>query len=396
MALMNTLETAIKKLPVVCGIAALMTLGMNAKAMAAILYDITDLGILPSATRTYASGLNDLGQVVGTAYGDRYQRGFLWSESTGMKDLGFLQTEYPTSSASDINNAGQVVGTVDGYFAEYILSGSRPFFWSQDTGMVGLALSSNYKDGFGKAINNSGQVLGNVQGGLTSMSFVWSQSTGENYLNLNDLLGDYEYLYANDLNDNGQLVGSIGKYYPPGERAFLSSIDGSITEIGTLPGRDFSGASLINNVGQVVGTSYNLDDEFNLIDNSTFLWSITSGMTDIGYYFYPTDINDSGQVVGSFDGSPIVWSSSNGIIYLNTVINPSQDWKLIEASAINEKGQIAGTGINQSGQTRALLLTPRSGEAVPEPMTIGSTLLAGAGLAYLRRRQLLSSSKVAE
>lgn len=389
---MNVLETAIKKLPVVCGIAALMTLEMNAKATAASFYDITDLGILPGATRSYASGLNDLGQVVGTLYGDRYQRAFLWSQNDGMRDLGFLQSQYPYSSASGINNLGQVVGTVDGYFAEYLLAGSRPFFWSQDTDMLGLALNSDYKDGFGTAINNLGQVLGNVQGGSTSISFVWSEGTGETYLDSS--LGDNQYLYANDINDYGQLVGRISNYYPTESRAVLSSINGSITEIGTLPARDFSNASLINNVGQVIGTSYNLDSEFNAIDNSTFLWSVTSDMTDIGYYFYPTDINDSGQVVGSFDGSPIVWSSNEGIVFLNSLIDPSQGWKLTGASAINEKGQIAATGINQSGQTRAILLTPRSGEAVPEPMTIGGTLLAGAGLAYLRRRQLQSSSKL--
>lgn len=389
---MNVLETAIKKLPVVCGIAALMTLEMNAKATAASFYDITDLGILPGATRSYASGLNDLGQVVGTLYGDRYQRAFLWSQNDGMKDLGFLQSQYPYSSASGINNLGQVVGTVDGYFAEYQLAGSRPFFWSQDTDMLGLALNSDYKDGFGTAINNLGQVLGNVQGGSTSISFVWSEGTGETYLDSS--LGDNQYLYANDINDYGQLVGRISNYYPTESRAVLSSINGSITEIGTLPARDFSNASLINNVGQVIGTSYNLDSEFNAIDNSTFLWSVTSDMTDIGYYFYPSDINDSGQVVGSFDGSPIVWSSNEGIVFLNSLIDPSQGWKLTGASAINEKGQIAATGINQSGQTRAILLTPRSGEAVPEPMTIGGTLLAGAGLAYLRRRQLQSSSKL--
>lgn len=389
---MNVLETAIKKLPVVCGIAALMTLEMNAKATAASFYDITDLGILPGATRSYASGLNDLGQVVGTLYGDRYQRAFLWSQNDGMRDLGFLQSQYPYSSASGINNLGQVVGTVDGYFAEYLLAGSRPFFWSQDTDMLGLALNSDYKDGFGTAINNLGQVLGNVQGGSTSISFVWSEGTGETYLDSS--LGDNQYLYANDINDYGQLVGRISNYYPTESRAVLSSINGSITEIGTLPARDFSNASLINNVGQVIGTSYNLDSEFNAIDNSTFLWSVTSDMTDIGYYFYPSDINDSGQVVGSFDGSPIVWSSNEGIVFLNSLIDPSQGWKLTGASAINEKGQIAATGINQSGQTRAILLTPRSGEAVPEPMTIGGTLLAGAGLAYLRRRQLQSSSKL--
>lgn len=398
MALTNTLETVITKLPVVCGITALMTLGMNAKAMAANLYDITDLGILPDATLSSASDLNDLGQVVGYVDGG-YQHAFLWSASTGMKDLGFLQREYPTSYASGINNAGQVVGTVDGYFGDYVRPGSRPFFWSNNTGMVGLALNDTSPDGSGKAINNYGQVLGDV-GHYEFSDFVWSQSTGEKYLNLNGSLG-YDRAYASDLNDNGQVVATLYNLYPPGGRAFLSSINGSITDLGTLPGRDFSTANAINNAGQVVGISYNLnynsdtgsyDEQF----THTFLWSITSGMTDTGYDFYPNDINDAGQVVGSIGSSPILWSTSDGIVDLNTLLDPSQDWKILGANAINEKGQIAATGINQSGQTRALLLTPNSNEAVPEPMTIGGTLLAGAGLAYLRRRQLLSSSKLVE
>jgi hypothetical protein len=43
-------------------------------------------------------------------------------------------------------------------------------------------------------------------------------------------------------------------------------------------------------------------------------------------------------------------------------------------------------------------MTPRSAEPVPEPLTIGATLLAGAGLTSLRyrQRQLHRLAKVAK
>ncbi|MBW4617367.1 MAG: PEP-CTERM sorting domain-containing protein [Desmonostoc vinosum HA7617-LM4] len=60
------------------------------------------------------------------------------------------------------------------------------------------------------------------------------------------------------------------------------------------------------------------------------------------------------------------------------------DWKLDVATAINNQGQIVGNAINPDGQIHGFLLTPRSAEPVPEPLTTGGTLLAGMGLAYLR------------
>ncbi|MBE9205915.1 PEP-CTERM sorting domain-containing protein [Nostoc sp. LEGE 06077] len=89
-------------------------------------------------------------------------------------------------------------------------------------------------------------------------------------------------------------------------------------------------------------------------------------------------------------------ASSTGTLDLNTLIEPSLNWRLLDATAINTQGQIIGRGIYQN-QARAFLLTPRSTtEPVPEPITMGGTLLGGVGLAYLRRRQCqLRSSKIA-
>src|SRR5207245_7914924 len=60
---------------------------------------------------------------------------------------------------------------------------------------------------------------------------------------------------ANDINDRGQVVGesntSSGSY-----RAFLWQ-NGTMTDLGTLPGGTVSSASGINDLGQIVGVSLN-------------------------------------------------------------------------------------------------------------------------------------------
>ena len=53
-------------------------------------YHVTDLGTL-GGTDAWAYGLNSTGVVVGSALnGDGNSHAFVWSESTGMMDLGTL------------------------------------------------------------------------------------------------------------------------------------------------------------------------------------------------------------------------------------------------------------------------------------------------------------------
>ena len=72
-------------------------------------YNITDLGTL-GGTSSYAYGINNNGQVVGTATtaGDAAIHAFLYSNGA-MSDLGTLGGS--DSDAFGINNNGQVVGT---------------------------------------------------------------------------------------------------------------------------------------------------------------------------------------------------------------------------------------------------------------------------------------------
>ncbi len=140
-------KTKVKNLTLLLGTATVMSLGINASAMAAAMYDITELGNLGQPF-SYPYDINDRGQVVGSS-GDTVVRAFLWNRSTGMADLGTLsETDY-LASASGINNAGQVVGSSD----------NRAFLWNANTGMTDFSNLAGRPSSSANAINNAGQIV---------------------------------------------------------------------------------------------------------------------------------------------------------------------------------------------------------------------------------------------
>ena len=107
-------------------------------------------------------------------------------------------------------------------------------------------------------------------------------------------------------------------------------------------------------------------------------------------------INDSGQVVGDAyttgNAADDAFLFTNGTMTdLNSLIDPSSGWYLWHANAINDNGEIVGTGTNPSGQTDAFLLTPVS--PTPEPSSL--VLLCAGAIAFMgrawRRRRVWSS-----
>jgi probable HAF family extracellular repeat protein len=99
-------------------------------------------------------------------------------------------------------------------------------------------------------------------------------------------------------------------------------------------------------------------------------------------------INDAGQLVGfsnaATGNSAFLWQ--NGVMTdLSTVAGVAgTGWSLTEAWAINDVGQIVGSGRNPQGDISAFILTP-----VPEPEVY---LMMGAGVCLAgviaRRRKL--------
>lgn len=313
-------------------------------------YVIIDLGTLGGLT-SVALGINESGQVVGSADTNQGLRhAYLW-EAGAMIDLGTLPPE-PQSEAWDISEAGHVVGiaTVDGGIA-------RGFMW-QDGTMIDLGnLGGANTHAFG--VNESGQAVGfSWLPNSEQRAFLWEDGV------MSDLgtLGGGASL-AWDINSAGQVVGV--STLSPGEQggAFLWE-DGVMTNLGTLGGPT-SWASGLNDLGQVVGQAERSDEGLVL---HAFIWQ-RNEMFDLGalggYENSRAEaINNQGEVVGwgsnGTTDQPFIYQSDVGLRDLRDLLWVDVDWTGLYPHAINDAGQIVGSGFH--GSPHAFLMTPIDGD----------------------------------
>jgi probable HAF family extracellular repeat protein len=216
------------------------------------LYDsgrVTDVGTL-GGTNVFPTDINNAGQVAGyanTSAGFFPYHAFLYSNGA-ITDLGTLGG--PNSSFGyGINNSGQVVGSAS-------LDGTNHAFLYSNGEMIDLGtLGGAYSIAWG--INNTGQIVGQAEtssGGYDP--FLYSGGT---MTDLGTLGGNLSY--AKGINDNGKIVGlsmTRSDSYTP--RAFLYN-EGRMVDLNTLiePGSNpaLSVALAINNAGQILAEDYN-------------------------------------------------------------------------------------------------------------------------------------------
>ena len=102
---------------------------------------------------------------------------------------------------------------------------------------------------------------------------------------------------------------------------------------------------------------------------STVVQEVGEGMTGLGDLkggdldSQVLGINDAGLKVGwgtTRNGKEAVIWNADGLTALKELVDATADgWLLLNASEINESGQIVGTAINPAGQNEAFLLTPQ-------------------------------------
>jgi probable HAF family extracellular repeat protein len=342
-------------------------LGAGSRARAEF-YTITDLGTFSGNTFFRPVGLNDSGQVVGTSYGaSTGYHAFLYSGGK-MVDLGLPAGSVPYG----INSSGQIVGTIN-----YDPT-SQAFLYSG--GKFTVLGTFGGQSSYGYGINDSGQVVGGAQlkytpsqSFLITHPFVYSNGT------MTGLGPPNYYGYGVAINSSGQIVGSNGT----GIGSFLYS-NGKMT---ALP---LDQATAINNLGQVVGSVNRLP----FISSNGKAYNLG---TLPGYTFgTATGINDGGRVIGNLrqtvyatsPSQPFLWKGGP-LIPLQSLLPPDSNWKLIEATAMNNRGQVAGWGYNPQGDARAFLITPPA--EAPEPSSLvllGMGAASLAGYAWRKRKHL--------
>jgi probable HAF family extracellular repeat protein len=373
------------------GLAAFLTIlaALSAAEAAAqgLQYTITDLGTLPGWQSSYATGINNSGQVVGYCEAVGFVGGayaaFVYSGGQ-MQPVGAASpaSGYYTRAWA-INGGGQIVGDA-GWTGPWGPGGVA--FLSADGCLQSLDTLPGSLS-MATAINSSGQIAGLVCPNpifahSPPRAFLYSSGAA---LDLGTLPGG-SWAAAYGINDAGQVVGTAGDAAGD-SRAFLCS-GGTMLDLGALSGGSNSAANAINASGQIVG----------MADNSSgwghaFLYS-NGTMQDLGVLpgtekSTALAINQSGQVVGEADSGP--YSVSHAFVYtggtvldLNGLIDPSSGWVLQCADGINDRGQIVGYGVNPGGQTDAFLLTPS-----PEPSTLCLSMICGSLLLachHCRRR----------
>ena len=328
--------------------ASLGILLLFAALAAAQTYTVTDLGILAGDGTSEGRALSPTGRVVGDS-NQTILQAFFWSPAHGMLQLPRLKGGRYTFAAG-INANGLIVGN-----ATYnsILS-THATMWINGK-IQDLGTLPGGDESWASAINASGQVVGGSNSSLTQPNaFIWTRSKG--MLDLGVLPKGF-YSAALAINKQGQVVGysntTGGNWH-----AFSWSRTNGMKDLGTLDSGQYTSATAnsINDLGQIAGTSTCGTSCVHAV-----LWS-SNGMQDLGTLPGSTlsaanGINNLGQVVGE-SGPAFVWSQATGMQDLNSLIDPNSGWTLNWAFAINDAGQITGSG-DINGQTHAYLLTPQ-------------------------------------
>jgi len=166
---------------------------------------------LPGDTNSAATAINDKGQVVGISGtcgiavgGVSAAHAVIWENGvpTDLGSLGGHTWNTPTA----INNHGTIVG-----FS--LLAGQdgtrnyEAFIWTKDDGMHSLGKPAGDIRSAAFGINDKDQIVGLSRGGPhVFRAMLWEN--GEMFdLNTRTVAGSPFLLYANDINDSGEIVG---------------------------------------------------------------------------------------------------------------------------------------------------------------------------------------------
>lgn len=328
---------------------------------AALGQTLIDLGTLSggSSGSSYGLGINELGDVVGESASSDEPRGFVWTSST-MHDLQSLGP-YPNrdipSAAYGINDEGEIVGwSMTGLYPDedYAVIHMQDEWYMENIGDdLGVYRSYTF------AVNQAGIACGEAAVMEIAGQEAFYHDGSVHRMGVFTGAGS---TIATAINNASPFeIAGWGAITGNQRRAFLWS-NGSYTNLGTRLGGSHSAAFGINDEGLVAGV---VTDSSNY--DHAYIFDGPSGGTDLGKYSSTIsacaiDINNNDEAVGySLTGAyntnrALYWAANGDMTDLTDYIGTSNGWTIFcEATAINDAGQIVGTGV-KNGKFRAYLL----------------------------------------
>ena len=357
-------------------------------------YTIREIVPLPHVKATRPTDVNNCGQVVGAIeiLGARdLANAFIWSATDGMTDLG-IRVDGDAENAVRINDFGQIaipaiVSSSDGEHGE-----ERRALLRLPNGEI-VDLGGRSRMG-AFLLNNSGEAAFCRNEGFREDVVFWSSAGGETVIEEESSPS----ILLRDLNNNGQLL--VGKMrQQTGWEAHIWDRRGGFQIVEAPVESDcwFSGRAL-NDRGEIAGFVVREEEGFEFLPEVLRGGELHELGTLGGAHSAPCDINNRCQAIGDSGtrrewwllssrslfssrntrlrntwqkiedrffaqakyelrwGVPFLWEG-NRMWNLNDLLPDDSNWSLRDAKAINDVGQIVGTGAHD-GQARAYMLTP--------------------------------------
>ncbi|MHB1457339.1 MAG: hypothetical protein ACYC0V_10530 [Armatimonadota bacterium] len=321
------------------------------------IYWVTEIGS-PDYMFSRAADINNRGIVIG--YANPGGQGFIWING---RMRGIDPPKYGYCSPISINDKGQVIAMV---FSEGGVRDAKSTVW-QDGSISELKAPGGCSI-YVRGINNNGQIVGQLVDGYGKGSGFIIE---DNRIRVLDTV-DGMQADPQDINDKGQILVHRYNARTP-VRSFILH-EGQQTEL-TADGFLYKIALAINDscdaVGTVKGREYGEKGVLWRDGKLIFLGSLRRGVRICN----PLDLNNKNQVIGFSETNdhmaygtqtdmrtsdyvihPFIWENGR-MRDLNDLIPRNSGWTLNEPSAINDKGQIVGSGVHD-GKDRAYLLTP--------------------------------------
>lgn len=269
---------------------------------------------------------------------------------------------------NDINSAGVVIGQTTRYNVGS--RGDRAVYWSADstavTELPNLGTDADDKTtSTAVAINDAGTIAGTAQlytAGVAKGNRPVRWEAGTTSATVLQTLGTDSNGFTNagvwDMSADGTIVGGAAKF-------------SGNTNLGNRPVRWAAGGTAVTELG-LLGTSLagTTDSIVNAINDS----NLAVGHSELF-------VNNVSQGLRA-----VYWGDSGAAVDLNTLIDPTSGWTLLDAAAISRDGWVTGLGLFDPDRTgpaaayrRAFLLQ------IPEPAT--AALFSIGTITLLRRRR---------